>query len=266
MKVTVFLFALATITFFIIGYADSSSFLANSDFEQGHEGMTWWTPLSSGSGGIELNSDYNHTPNGKWSLKISSPEGGKAVQNFFAEPGKAYTVNGYIMSPYEEPISGDGVRAYIKVVWKDAFGNQISDEIDSPSSVSGPSAWQNVSIENIVAPEGAMYGEFSFVLENASSGAAYFDNAYYIINPEIPEDGKTPFANINILPEQSMFDEAEPGGRAGTAAFAAEGASGYFPEEGSSGGDGSSSNVPECSTFILLISGLLLFFVSGGLK
>lgn len=253
---------LAAILFVSDLYADSSALLANSDFEQGHDGMSWWTSHSSGSGSVELNSDYNNTPNGEWSLKIASPEGGKATQNFFAEPGRRYSLNGYIMSPYDNPISGDGARACIRLIWRDASGNQVGEVIDSPASVSGPSAWQNVSIDNVAAPEGAMYGEFSFVLENASSGAAYFDNAYYILNPDFREDEKSAFANINALSAQSVFNEAEPGGRVGTPFPEEDSISGTLSENsysGSSGG-GSSNQAPECSTAVVFLSGLFLLF------
>lgn len=250
---------LAAILFVSDIYADSSALLANSDFEQGHDGMSWWASDSSGSGSVELNSDYNNTPNGEWSLKISSPEGGKATQNFFAEPGRSYSLNGYIMSPYDNPISGDGARACIRLVWRDASGNQVGEVIDSPASVSGPSAWQNVSIDNVTAPEGAMYGEFSFVLENASSGAAYFDNAYYVLDPDLPEEEKSPFANINAPSAQSVFNEAEPGGRTGTPFSEEDSGLGVLSDETYSGGGGS-SQVPECSTAVVFLSGLFLLF------
>lgn len=114
-----------------------------------------------------------------------------AFQNFPANPGEIWDLQGYFLTP--ETLPADATNALLKIVWNDELGAAIQagevligtdDGPDFPgvasvprlNSTSAPNTWHFTQVRAVAPPGTASVDLFAIFVDPTDAGTAYFDD------------------------------------------------------------------------------------------
>ena len=160
--------------------AKTDIILVNPGFEAGtQDPWYWWGEAGTGTYGV---SEYAHS--GRKSVRMVADGDDHVPMGFLQEfkcmPGVKVTVNAWVMSPSNNPLTNS--NAFVKLeFWGEDPINPL--ELYESKHLSGAFDWKNVTVSGKVPQEAikVKIGLFIWNRDIDHSGAVYFDDANALV-------------------------------------------------------------------------------------